>query len=839
MLNTIKDSMHNISCSVDLLRIQANSILDPKKKSALGQFFTPEPICQYMASLFENISGDINLLDPGCGVGSLTAAFINEAMQRNSANKIRTSLYEIDPVLVPYLKETINICSTVFEHLEQNIVEEDFILYNANKHQENNGITHVIMNPPYKKIGSKSEYRKALSITGIETVNLYSCFVSLAIKMLSSDGELVAIIPRSFCNGPYYKGFREILLNETAIQHIHIFDSRKQAFSDDEVLQENIIIHCKKGIEQSDVTITSSPTADFHFDRDSGSFAATDMTTRKVSFDRIVNKNDKHKFIHIAANQRDQSIIDRLAVFPSNINELGIKISTGPVVGFRLKEYLRDEIEPNSAPLLYPQHLSNKVNWPLLQSKKPNAISISNDSEKWLWRNNGNFIIIKRFSSKDEKRRIVATFYDSSIPGDLIGFDNKLNVYHIDKKGFNENLAKGLYIYLNSTLVDHYYRQFGGHTQVNATDLRSLPYPSKSSLQRIGAAVKEFPQDQDEIDYILDKEITDMTGNSEHHNPLNAQKKIDEAIDILAKLGMPKAQQNERSALTLLALLNLQPNQTWKDIEPSLLGVTPIMDWCRDTYLKEYAPNTRETFRRQTLHQFIDGGLCLYNPDKPDRPVNSPKACYQITNELYSLLLLYKTTEWDKSLAIYSKNRKTLAQQYAMEREMHMIPLTLPDGTEIKLSAGIHSQLIKDIVIEFGPRFAPGAEVIYLGDTGAKEDFFNKVRLKELGVTVDRKGKLPDVVLYDSENDWLFLIESVTSHGPVDGKRHGELAKLFTNATPGIVYVTAFPDRKIMGKYLADISWESEVWCADSPTHMIHFNGDRFMGPHGDTEGKE
>lgn len=161
-----------------------------------------------------------------------------------------------------------------------------------------------------------------------------------------------------------------------------------------------------------------------------------------------------------------------------------------------------------------------------------------------------------------------------------------------------------------------------------------------------------------------------------------------------------------------------------------------------------------------------------------------------------------------------------------------MIPLTLDDGTEVKLSPGEHSQLIHDIVVEFGPRFIPGAKVIYLGDTGAKEDFFRKDSLEKLGVVVNRKGKLPDVVLYWPEKNWLILVESVTSHGPVDGKRHEELAHLFKESTAGLVYVTAFPDRKIMGRYLSEISWETEVWVAEAPTHMIHFNGDRFLGPH-------
>ena len=402
--------------------------------------------------------------------------------------------------------------------------------------------------------------------------------------------------------------------------------------------------------------------------------------------------------------------------------------------------------------------------------------------------------------------------------------------FHSKKQGFIKELALGLSIYLNSTLLDKYYRLFGGHTQVNATDLKTINYPSIESLVRMGIEAENLNLSQEQIDRILEREIIIMSGNT--NNPLDAQTKINQALEIITSLGMPKAQQNERSALTFLALVNLHPKGNWQKIERPMIGVTPIMDWCRDIYGKEYAPNTRETFRRQTLHQFRDGGLCLYNPDEPNRPVNSPKACYQISAELFELLTTFGTNKWEKSLHSWLKNIETLAAQYAMKREMHMIPLTLDDNTEIQLSPGKHSQLIHDIVVEFGPRFAPGAEVIYLGDTGAKEDFFNKERLAELGVTVDRKGKLPDVVLYWPKKDWLLLIESVTSHGPVDGKRHGELSQLFKDSKPGLVYVTAFPDRKTMTKYLVDISWETEVWVAEAPTHMIHFNGDRFLGPH-------
>ncbi|WP_434055046.1 MAG: BsuBI/PstI family type II restriction endonuclease [Roseibium sp.] len=823
--------------SADIRRIEANRQLNPKTKSSLGQFMTPSTICEFMASLFDEISGDVRVLDPGCGVGSLTAAFCDEAISRGHS-MVRATAYDIEPVMQPFLQETLNDCSErIGEDFKFDIRNADFIhaaaemlsadLFGSTGEQ----FTHVIMNPPYKKIATAGDHRKSLRRAGIETVNLYSGFVALAVKLLQDGGELVAIVPRSFCNGPYYQPFRECLLGETAITRIHIFDKRNTAFSDDEVLQENVIFHCKKGAEQRSVTVTSSPTSDFHFDTHSEQMTATDMTVREMAFDRLVNPNDPQKFIHIAATPRDQAVIDRLSGFNSTLEDLEVQVSTGPVVNFRLRDDLRDKQCEGSVPLLFPQHLNGGVKWPLTDSNKPNAIMVSNESKPWLWENKGHFLITKRFSAKEERRRIVATLYDSSLPGKLIGFENKTNVFHWKKVGLNDDISKGLFVYLNSTLLDKYYRQFGGHTQVNAADLRSLHYPDRETLIRMGRKVQSQDITQQEIDGILGSEIKSMADDN-IVDPIRAKAKIEQALEVLKLLGMPRAQQNERSALTLLALLNLRPEGEWSQIERPMIGVTPIMDWCRDVYGTEYAPNTRETFRRQTLHQFNDGGITLYNPDKPDRPVNSPKACYQITEELHKVLALCGTAEFAGALKAHLEHVKTLAEQYAKAREMAMVPVVLEDGTEIRLSPGAHSQLIGDIVAEFAPRFAPGSEVIYLGDTGAKEDFFRKNRLEELGVIVDRKGKLPDVVLYWEEKDWLLLIESVTSHGPVDGKRHGELSRLFEQASPGLVYVTAFPDRRIMTKYLSEISWETEVWIADAPTHMIHFNGDRFLGPH-------
>ncbi len=314
------------------------------------------------------------------------------------------------------------------------------------------------------------------------------------------------------------------------------------------------------------------------------------------------------------------------------------------------------------------------------------------------------------------------------------------------------------------------------------------------------------------------------TSKKSHH--------IKAAHQILVSLGLPRAQQNERLALCLLALLNLTPGKAWSKAENPLIGITPIMDWAREHYDKEYAPNTRETVRRQTMHQFCDAGIALYNPDQPDRPVNSPKAVYQIESATLSLLRTFGTPVWHDALNNYLAKRETLVARYAKEREQNRTPVKIAPQRKITLSPGEHSELIRAIIEEFAPRFAPGSVLVYAGDRGDKWGYFDARLLPELGVDVESHGKMPDVVLHYAAKDWLLLVESVTSHGPVDGKRHAELAKLFAESTAGLVYVTAFPSRAIMGRYLGDIAWETEVWVADAPSHLIHFNGARFLGPY-------
>jgi len=308
--------------------------------------------------------------------------------------------------------------------------------------------------------------------------------------------------------------------------------------------------------------------------------------------------------------------------------------------------------------------------------------------------------------------------------------------------------------------------------------------------------------------------------------------KIQEAQKLLRALNFDSERQNERSALVLLALAKLSPNSKWSTASNPLLGTLAIMEAIRSEYGKDYKANTRETIRRQTLHQFVDAGLVQENPDEPTRPVNSPKWCYQLSQSAVEVLQSFGGSNFDSVLANYLKNAPGLRAQYANERELNRIPVTMADGKQITLSPGGQNILIKSMVEDFCSYYTPGGQILYLGDADSKWAVSEEDVLKKLGVEIDHHGKMPDLVVYLQDKNWLVLLEAASSHGPVDAKRHAELTKLFQNSIPGLVFVSCFPTRAEMRKYLADIAWESEVWCADSPTHLIHFNGERFLGPY-------
>ena len=307
---------------------------------------------------------------------------------------------------------------------------------------------------------------------------------------------------------------------------------------------------------------------------------------------------------------------------------------------------------------------------------------------------------------------------------------------------------------------------------------------------------------------------------------------LKEAQQIITKIGLPSGQQNERSALCLLALVDVRPGNEWAEASSPFIGITPMMEWISQYHLKKYKPNTRETVRRQTVHQFCEAGIVISNPDDPLRPINSPKTVYQIEPTALELIRSFGTVDWKPRLIKFHEEHEALVTRFAMHREQNLIPVKTELGQQISLSPGPHSELMRDIIESFAPRYAPGSELVYAGDTKAKWGYFNADLLNELKVEVDAHGKMPDVILYLREKNWLLLIESVTSHGPVDAKRHMELRKLFSSSTAGIVYVTAFPERGLMSQYITEIAWETEVWVSSDPTHLIHFNGERFLGPY-------
>lgn len=309
--------------------------------------------------------------------------------------------------------------------------------------------------------------------------------------------------------------------------------------------------------------------------------------------------------------------------------------------------------------------------------------------------------------------------------------------------------------------------------------------------------------------------------------------KLIEAREILKSFGLPSAQQNEISAFTLLALCNVKEYSKWINVERKSLGISKgIMEFIKKEYHKKYAPNTRETFRRQVLHQFIQARIVVYNPDNSSLPVNSPHAHYAITNEALKVIKSYKTKNWKKSINHFISSFGKLDEIYQKKRDKKQIPLKLSDGKILTLSPGKHNIVKAAIINEFAPRFAKNGILIYLGDTAKKNLYLDKETSNKLNIPITQHTKLPDVVIYLESKNWLFLIEAVTSHGPVSPKRMMELEKFLKNSKTEKIYISAFPDIIEFRKHASNISWETEVWIMNTPDHMIHFNGDKFIGPY-------
>lgn len=776
-----------------------------------------------MAGMFGAAPDRLRLLDPGAGSGSLTAAALAALLARSRPpTSIHATLHEVDQAILPFLAETMALCAETARQqgcaFTYDIRGSDFIraaldatggLFGTPERYD-----WAIINPPYGKLATGSAERLSLRAAGLDAPNLYAAFVLLAADLLDPGGEIVAITPRSFANGTYFRAFRSDLFRRITPRGIHLFHARDRAFSDDDVLQENVVLHAVRAPRTADDGVRISASVD----------ADDDYRTELVVPLSLVLPGGADDVLFLPDDETALEVADRVGAFTATLGSLGLSVSTGPVVDFRAADALLTDMQPGAVPLLYPVHLrGGRVTWPA-PGRKPNALARTSATTK-LVVPSGTYVLVRRFTAKEEARRVVAVvIMPEDVGGAEVGIENHLNFFHAGGRGLPQEVAHGLAVYLNSALVDDYFRLFSGHTQVNASDLRMLRYPSLAELQRLGS-VRTGSASADELTGELRRMVEEVDARA-------VQKKVEEALDVLQQLGMPRQQLNERSALTLLALLDMRPDTPWEDASDPLVGITQAMGMFADRYGRRYAPNTRETVRRQTVHQFLDAGLIVQNPDDPERPTNSPHAVYRIEAGALALLRQYGTDEWAERLDTYHASAGELRERYAREREMVRIPVRLDATHTVTLSAGGQNILIKEIIEEFGSRFAPGGKVLYVGDADEKWMVYEEADFTALGVHVEAHGKMPDVVLHDAERGWLFLVEAVTSHGPVDAKRRDELAALFAGSTADPVYVTTFLDRRAMMRYLPDISWETEVWVAESPSHLIHFNGERFMGPY-------
>lgn len=489
--------------------MKAGSSKGRDHQSLLGQFFTPAATAEFMASLFEPLPENVKLLDAGAGEGALSLAAVREiCSNHHQVQNLSVVAYEVDTAVLPQLQKSLEHCkefcggagiSFTSQVISQDFIEHSREILDGGFFAVNSPRFHAaIVNPPYRKIGASSKERGDLRALGIETSNLYTGFLALIAKRLVPGGQLVAITPRSFCNGPYFQPFRQQLLETMALSRLHVFDSRCETFREDGVLQETIIFHAIGGRPQgATVHVTSSSGVD-------GSY----MVHADVPFTEIVHPGDSHRFIHIPSGSQHLAAKQRVSSLPATLDQLGLAVSTGRVVDFRLRESLRMDPEAGSAPLVYPSHFNGgTVHWPRAGGKKPNAILVNDETRKWLIPA-GRYVLTKRFTSKEEKKRLVASVFDSSeVPGELVGFENHLNYFHAVGNGLDRDLAAGLFVYLNGTLVDDYFRSFSGLTQVNATDLRKLHYPDRPTLRAIGQDLDRLDLDQTAIDALLERHI--------------------------------------------------------------------------------------------------------------------------------------------------------------------------------------------------------------------------------------------------------------------------------------------------------------------------------------------
>ena len=826
---------------------------DETRRHDAGQFFTPPIVARYMANLAGILHDHTRILDPGAGIGILACAICESARIQKVPN-LSIVAYESDPVLNALCSFTLNYARELLkEHgieLSFELHRQDFIEAMAEQIsqtslwsgglQPQQPFDLVILNPPYFKVNQKDARARLVKDIAYGRTNVYTIFMSLAASSLRVGGHFVSITPRSFASGTYFQHFRRQFFSMITPELIHIFDSRRSAFEDANVLQENVIL---AGVRKGAVSVDAPFVT---LSRSQGIQDLVHPLIQQVQRRLIFDEKQKDPVLHLPTSDIDTHLLQAFRRWPNRLATYGLEISTGPVVPFRSLDMLTssEEVKQGTAvPLLWLQHVRRMdITWPLEHFDKPQGV-LREAGQKLLIKNTTK-VILRRFSAKEEPRRITAAVLSDDIfSTELIALENHLNYLYRPGGALSDEEAIGIAAFLNSILVDRYFRITNGNTQVNATELRKLPLPPLEQLALIGQRVinLQIEQDFDAIEGILMEELGKdlIVGSEEDDLQLPILKdsrismgKIQEAQRILRDLGLPPAQQNEISALTLLALCNLTETAPWENISTQPITIHNMMAFMKQHYGRIYAENTREVVRRQVIHQFEQARLVDRNPDDPARPTNSPDFCYGLTKDVFEALVQFGTRDWESAITNFLERHGSLWEHYQRSRQAHALPLKLADGKQLYLTPGKHNQLQIAVIEKFGPRYAPSATILYLGDTANKFVIYEKERLEQLGVPMTTHDKLPDIILYDENKNWLYLIEAVTSHGPISHKRHYELESLLKDCTAQLVYISAFLTIAEFRRHVPEIAWETEVWITERSEHMIHYNGDKFLGPH-------
>lgn len=454
---------------------------DERKK--YGQFFTGMETARFMASLY-NISEDkttISVLDPGAGSGILSCAFIERLDQLDFIQSIKVTCYEMDENILDLLRENLEYCrinsqkEISYEIVTDNYITSQYLDFNhlSNGNQNPIKYDYVIGNPPYMKISKDAPEATAMPRICYGAPNLYFIFSAMGLFNLKAQGEMVYIIPRSWTSGAYFKRFREYFLTEGKLKHIHLFVSRSKVFDKEDVLQETIIIKVQKTLEKPKSVIITSSNTGSDFDK---------LTTLTVPYDLVVSGEEY--YVYLVTDKSQVNVLKKLHRFDATLPKIGVRMKTGLTVDFRNKEVLRNKEEKGAIPLFYSQHIKQgKVQFPI---KKEHEFVVTDKSG--LMQENRNYLFVKRFTAKEESRRLQCGVYlAKNYPQyQKISTQNKINFIDGISTEMSECLVYGLYVLFNSTLYDEYYRILNGSTQVNSTEINSMPVPGLKSIQEMG-----------------------------------------------------------------------------------------------------------------------------------------------------------------------------------------------------------------------------------------------------------------------------------------------------------------------------------------------------------------